>query len=398
MDSPHHIAFARSCLATAPLGAAAFLEAVDEAVTTVVAPAAAAVDRDAAHPAASLEALAAVGATGVQVPREHGGLGYGNGMATLVVERVARACASTAAILMFHYQVVNRTLAAAAPGRRDADLAAFAGGVLGASAWTEPNTTGDKTDLTTSLRADGDHLTVDGLKTFCTGLRSAAVIDVLLAADLDGERGPTFVRVDTKQAGVEIADIYPMLGLRGSGTGSVRLRAVPAERADLVGEVGSARALMAANHQVALNPGVLALGIASAALAAAERVCREDLAAGPGAPRASALRSGLAEAALQVEAAYAYAGQLVAEMNRAPDRAIATNSRLKVHATVAARGLTQQLLLAAGSRGFLGTWPFERHLRDAQATALMGPTNELCLGRVADDLLPAATNAPGGAA
>ena len=62
--SPHHAAFSRLCLATAPFGAAALLEALD----AVAAPTAAGVNRDAGHPSAALEALTAVGTTGTAPP------------------------------------------------------------------------------------------------------------------------------------------------------------------------------------------------------------------------------------------------------------------------------------------------------------------------------------------
>jgi alkylation response protein AidB-like acyl-CoA dehydrogenase len=367
--------FSRACLADASEGAAPFLAALDEVIDSVVEPAAAQVDRDAAHPGDALDALSAIGATGVQIPREFGGLGHDNGVAALVVERTARACASTAAILMFHYQVVNRTLTYAHPARRDADLVAFANGALAASAWTEPNAGRDKTDLRTRLHDDGNGPEVDGVKTFCTGLRSATVIDVLLAADLPDGTGPTFVRVDTK-AGVEIDEIYPMLGLRGTATGTVRLRAAPVTATDVLGGLGSAKQLMAANHLNALNPGLLALGIASGAADAALRAAGDTT------------RTVLAETVLPLEAAYSYAAELVRAMTADPDRALGHSGRFKAHATTVARQVTQQLLPAMGSRGFLATFPFERHLRDAQATALMGPINQLCLNRVADDLLP----------
>jgi alkylation response protein AidB-like acyl-CoA dehydrogenase len=388
--------FVGACLAGSPDNATAFLSRLDQVIADVVAPAATAVDQDAAHPRLSLDALTDIGVTGVLVPAEYGGLGYGSALAALVVERVAHACASTAAILMFHYQVVNRTLDFASPARREDDLVAFAKGALAASAWTEPGTTRDKGNLRTSLTDSGPGLVVDGAKTFCTGLRSAAVIDVLLSARLDGAAGPTFVRVDSSNAGAEIAEVYPMLGLRGTGTGTLRLRSVPVTRADVLHGVGTGRTLMTRNHQAPLNPGLLALGIAAAAFDAARGLCAGQAPGVPARDGSPAVRAALAETAVQLEATYAYAAALIREMTAAPERAYVSAGKLKVQATRTAETVTRRLLPAVGSSGFLAAFPLERYLRDAQATALMGPANELCLDRVAADVLPAITQTPEG--
>ncbi|MBC3840253.1 acyl-CoA/acyl-ACP dehydrogenase [Streptacidiphilus sp. 4-A2] len=203
-----------------------------------------------------------IGALGVQVPVSNGGLGFNDRTAALVVERVARACASTAAVLMFHYQVVRRALMHGATPRCDEDLSAFAiGKSIGASAWTEPNSGKGKKNVSTRLECTAEGWLLTGEKTFCTGLPGAGVVHVLAQAQFpDGRQGPTFVRVDTKLPGVAVGNSYPLLGLRGSGTGTLELHGVPVGEEDLVGGVGEGGRLMQENHQVCLNPGLLALG------------------------------------------------------------------------------------------------------------------------------------------
>ncbi|MFD4558412.1 acyl-CoA dehydrogenase family protein [Streptomyces sp. NPDC058469] len=379
--------FVQACLEGVPEDAHGFLKDLDQVIESVVAPSAAAVDEESAHPEAALEALSGIRALGVQIPKAYGGLGYGNEVAALVVERTARACASTAAVLMFHYQVVNRTMSFAHPARRADDLARFADRTLTASAWTE--STGKAKDAPeTALSQAGSSGVIDGVKTFCTGLRSASVIDVLLSADFGGRKGPTFVRVDTERAGVDIAEIYSMLGLRGTGTGAVELRGVPVRGTDILGPVGSAPELMRRNHRTPLNPGLIAMGIASAAYEDALRICRGESEGIPARHSRPEVRRTLAEAAVSVEQTYAYAAHLVRCIAADPESSHVPASKLKVQATAAAESLTRRLLPVVGSHGFLSSFPMERHMRDAEATALMGPTGDLCLSRVAASLLP----------
>ncbi|AJE86027.1 MULTISPECIES: acyl-CoA dehydrogenase family protein [Streptomyces] len=378
----------RTCLDLSPEGAAFWLASLEEVCAAAVAPAAAAVDEEGEPPFAALKALAEIGAFGVQIPREQGGLGFGNALAALVVERTARSCASTAAILMFHYQVVHRTLGHAPAEVRERQLPPMATGeLLAASAWTEPGAR-TKTDVRTRLTERAGRLTVTGTKTYCTGLGTAGVIDVLADARTEQGQGPTFVRVPADAPGVGRDEVYRMLGLRGTSTGTVVLREAEVEESAVLGGIGSAPALMRANHETPLNPGLLALGIASAALGTVTRAAlppqaeREPEAK----PLSQARTLQLARSTLALDAAYAYAGHLLSRAARFPEQAHLAASQLKASATGTAEQVTRELLHVAGSRGFLADFALERHLRDAQATALMGPGNELCLQRVADAL------------
>ncbi|MBL8942930.1 MAG: acyl-CoA/acyl-ACP dehydrogenase, partial [Myxococcales bacterium] len=78
------------------------LASVDRIVDSTIAPAAVDVDTAARFPAASIAALAECGARGVLSDPAVGVLGLGLGAAVAVVERVARACGSSARVLTMH--------------------------------------------------------------------------------------------------------------------------------------------------------------------------------------------------------------------------------------------------------------------------------------------------------
>lgn len=388
LDRILQVEFRDSCLSRSPESARSWMNELDTVVDETVAPAADQVDRESVHPAASIRALRDIGAFGVQIPIEFGGLGFDDGAAAAMVERVARGCASTAAILMFHCQVAARTLAFADEGRRAGDLAAMArGDMIAASAWTEPYGAAKKTDLQTVMRPKGEGFAVDGVKSFCTGLTSASVVDVLLRADDVPGSGPTFVRVDMNAPGVKVVNLYRMMGLRGTSTGTLALEGVHAAERDVLSGFGTAPALMRANHQTPLNPGLIALGAAGAALDFARRAYAGRIDGVPPRAKDPYSRRVLAEAATRVEAMYAYAAVLVEAVAARPATAYGAASRLKAHLTDASVAVTRDLLGGMGSLGFMADLPLERHLRDVQATALMGPVNGMCRDRIADELL-----------
>ncbi|MEU8708609.1 acyl-CoA dehydrogenase family protein [Streptomyces sp. NPDC048565] len=381
--------FVAACLGGLPESSKDWFRLLDGITDGVIAAEAAQADTTGNPPLRSLAALDELGALGIQVPVEYGGLGYGDGAACLVVERVAQACASTAAVLMFHFQVVRRTLAFGADEWRGDDLHGFAtGSLLGASAWTEKATTKNKGNLQTRLVSVGDGSTLElyGDKTFCTGLASAGVVHVLADTHLDGEhQGPTFVRVDPKDPNLRISAPYPLLGLRASGTASVELRGVGLTRTDLVGEPGSGKELMGRNHEVCLNPGLLALGAAAGAFEDACLMATGRLPETQPRTGADHVRAALADTLVRVETSYAYAALAVATSG--PGASPVTSSKFKLQASAAAEEITAGLLHTVGSRGFLASFPLERRLRDARATALMGPSNELIRDRITDHLL-----------
>ena len=365
--------FLSACVPEGP--ARQFCHRVAELAAEDIAPQAAEHDRGARHPEGSLRALAQIGAAGVLVPQEYGGLGHSQAVAALVVETVASACPSTAAILMFHYQVVLRTLRYGREPWRSKDLENLASGrCFGSSAWTEIGAGADKRGIRTTLALSETEGRVNGEKHFCTGLDGAGLFHVLVATGDHGNGSSSFVRIPSGLEGVDIPEIYPLLGLRASSTGTLALTNVRVDPSWIIGEIGDGPALMRHNHTFLMNPGLLGLGIGRAALANAKAtVTGRD----HGSRDISGLQScrfGIAEMETLLAQAYALATLAVAcPEGSDPQGRHAANLRLKMVASRAAVEIAQQAMLLAGGRGFHKAWPYERHLRNAYATMVMGP-------------------------
>jgi alkylation response protein AidB-like acyl-CoA dehydrogenase len=84
-----------------------YLQKLDAIVNDIIAPAAQATDRDAVFPRAAIDALARAGLLGLISAKEVGGQGLGLAEAAQVVERIAKACPSTAMVVCMHYSATT---------------------------------------------------------------------------------------------------------------------------------------------------------------------------------------------------------------------------------------------------------------------------------------------------
>jgi alkylation response protein AidB-like acyl-CoA dehydrogenase len=86
-----------------PAAPNSYQETLDQIIKDVIAPAAGEIDQEGTFPRAGVQALGRAGLLGLISDREVGGLGESHRAATLVVEKLASACASTAMVVCMHY-------------------------------------------------------------------------------------------------------------------------------------------------------------------------------------------------------------------------------------------------------------------------------------------------------
>src|SRR5438105_13011216 len=171
----------------------ALRDAVREFAQLRVQPCAAEVDREHRFPREVITAASALDLMGVLVPAEYGGAGLDHLSFTIVVEELARACASTAVIVDVHNSVpCEPILLLGTQAQKRAWLPRLAAGeVLGAFALTEPSSGSDAASLKTTARPIGNGYVLNGTKVFITNVGRAGLYIVF------ARTGP-----DEKAAGV----------------------------------------------------------------------------------------------------------------------------------------------------------------------------------------------------
>jgi alkylation response protein AidB-like acyl-CoA dehydrogenase len=171
--------------------------------------------------------------------------------------------------------------------------------------------------------------------------------------------------------------------MAGNSSNALTLTDVAVPAANLLGEEGGGLALVSNVVAPTFLVGLAAVnvGIAQAALDGAVAHAQERrYADGTILAGVPVIQASLAEMSIAVEATR----QLIQEAARAAtageERALPLVMQAKVAATEAAAAVTTQAMRVGGGIAYSRQLALERHWRDAQAGAVMAPTNEVLKG------------------
>jgi len=352
------------------------LERVDAVIRDVVAPQATLVDATASFPTAAIDALRDAGLLGLISAEAVGGLGQGPRAAATVIERLARACASTAMVTTMHYagaavlekhasEAVRREVAA---GRHLSTLALSEAGSR-SHFWAPLST----------ARLDGDGVVLQAHKSWITSARHATAY-VWSSRPLAGEGLSTLWLVPRDSVGLSIPAPFDGLGLRGNDSAPVTATEVRLPASNQLGPDGGGFDLMmgVVLPLFSVMNAACSLGICEAAIQAT--------ASHAGAVRHAHLGSSLAD--LPTIRAYLARMRVKADMARAlwldtldaleqgrPD-AMLRVLEVKAACNEAAVEITQTALRVCGGAGFRKEAGVDRAFRDAQAGFVMAPTSD----------------------
>ena len=190
------------------------VDAVGGVVDTTVAPAAAEVDRTGAYPRTDVEALAAAGALGLLSAPEVGGAGGTLADVAAVLERIARADASTAMVVLMHYAAVS---VIEPHGPEDVRREIAAGRHLSTLAFSERGSRSHFWAPTSTATAVDDGVRLDATKSWVTSAGEADSY-VWSSRPVSAEGPMTLWLVPGATPRVTVAGAFDGFGLRGNGS------------------------------------------------------------------------------------------------------------------------------------------------------------------------------------
>jgi alkylation response protein AidB-like acyl-CoA dehydrogenase len=355
-----------------------FRDTIRQIVTERVAPRAAEIDETAEYPHDIRKLFAEQDLLGLPFPEEYGGTGTGTLMLNIAIEEVAKACASSALILMIQELGTLPIQLAGTEEQKQRFLPRCASGEWSpAFALSEPEAGSDPGGMQTHAHRDGDEWVITGTKNWITNLGVADFYIVFAVTDRENRRISAFI-VEADRPGFSVGKLEKKLGIRGSPTGQPIFEEVRVPAENLLGEEGRGlRVALATLERTRLGAAAQAVGIAQGATDYAAQYARERRQFGQPINEFQAIQFKLADMETQTAAARELLYKACAKVDRdEPDRG-KYSSMAKLFASDTAMAVTIEAIQVLGGYGYVKEYPVERMMRDAKITQIYEGTNEI---------------------
>jgi alkylation response protein AidB-like acyl-CoA dehydrogenase len=359
----------------------AFRDAVRQLVAERIAPRAAEIDAKAQYPWDVRRLLADHDVLGLPFDEEHGGTATGTLMLNVAVEEIARACASSALILMIHELGTLPIKLFGTDEQKQRFLPRCASGEWSpAFALSEPDAGSDPGGMRTSAVRDGEEWVVSGTKSWITNLGVADFYVVFAKTDPQAghSRGISAFIVEADRPGFSVGKLEHKLGIKGSPTGQPIFDDVRIPAGNLIGEVdGGMRVALATLDRSRLGVAAQAVGIAQGATDHAAAYARERRQFGRPIAEFQGIQFKLADMETRTAAARELLYTACAKVDRGERDMGKYSAMAKLFASDTAMAVTVEAVQVLGGYGYVTEYPVERYLRDAKITQIYEGTNEI---------------------
>ncbi len=358
----------------------AFRAAVREVCEAKVAPNAAEADELAEFPKASYEALVAADFHAPHIPEEYDGVGADALATVIVIEEVARACASSSLIPAVNKLASLPWLLSASPELKQQYLPSIARGDSMASyCLSEPDAGSDAVSMKTRAVRDGDHYVLNGVKRWITNAGVSDLYTVFAVTDPDARsKGISAFVVERTDAGLSFGAPEKKLGIKGSPTCEVYFDNVRVPESRLIGAEGTGfgTAMKTLDH-TRVTIAAQAIGIAQGALDYALGYVQERKQFGKAIAEFQGLQFMLADMGMKLEAARQLTYAAAAKSERGDADLTYFGAAAKCFASDVAMEITTDAVQLLGGYGYTRDYPVERMMRDAKITQIYEGTNQV---------------------
>ncbi|MBA3327414.1 MAG: acyl-CoA dehydrogenase family protein [Solirubrobacterales bacterium] len=355
-----------------------FRDAVRRLARERIAPRAGEIDRTGEYPWDVRELLGSHDVLALPFDEEYGGTGTGTLMLQMVVEEIAKACASSALILMVHELGTLPIQLFGTEAQKQRWLPRCATGEWSpAFALSEPDAGSDPAGMRTTAVRAGDEWVLNGQKNWITNAGVADFYVVFAKTDREAARMSAFV-VESDREGLDPGQMERKLGIKGSTTGSPSFVDVRIPHENMIGEEGRGLSLaLATLERTRLGAAAQAVGIAQGAIDYAVQYARERIAFGKPIIEMQGIQFKLADMETRTAAARELLYRACAMADRDEPGLAKYTSMAKLFASDTAMAVTIEAIQVLGGYGYVNEYPVERMMRDAKITQIYEGTNEI---------------------
>jgi alkylation response protein AidB-like acyl-CoA dehydrogenase len=355
-------------------------QAVRQLAEDKIAPRAAEIDEAAEYPWDVHEALKQADLLAIHVPEAYGGAGADRIAHSIVVEEVARVCASSSLIVAGNKLGTMGLILSGSENLKARYLPLVARGEATFSyALSEREAGSDAAAMRTRAVRDGDTYVLNGTKCWITGAGVNTHYTVMASTDPGkGAKGVSAFVVHADDPGFSVGTKERKLGIKGSPTCEIYFEdcRIPADR--MIGEEGTGfvTALKTLDHTRSMI-GAQAVGIAQGALDAAVAYVKERQQFGKAVAEFQGVQFMIADMAMKVAAARTLVYAANASAERGDKDLTFLSSASKTFASDTAMEVTTDAVQLFGGYGYTKDFPVERMMRDAKITQIYEGTNQI---------------------
>ena len=337
-------------------------------------------DRSGEFPHANVKAINALGLNAMFIPEAHGGAQMSYAAYLECVREISKACASTGIVWATNFHAIKPLIDFGAEEQKKRLLPVMLNGGIASLTITEPSAGSDATGMKTEFRPDGDHIVINGGKTFITNGGQANLYMLFGKwSEIADSKGAISVLVLEKGTpGLKIGREEDKMGLRASSTTALAFDNCRVPRANLLGNPGDGlKILLASLNKSRPSVAAHALGIARAAFEDATGYINERRQSGRRIVEFQGIQFMLADMATDLAMCEAWLWH-VARMVDANETDFGVEaSMLKMRASDLAMRIATDAVQLYGGYGYCKDYRVERLMRDAKITQIWEGTNQI---------------------
>jgi alkylation response protein AidB-like acyl-CoA dehydrogenase len=353
------------------------------------------IDFEGEIPDAVIEGLAALGAFGIKIPQEYGGLGLSQQVYTRAAVLVGSYCGSISALLSAHQSigVPQPLLLFGTEEQKREFLPRVAGGEISAFALTETGVGSDPARMETRAvpTEDRKHFIINGEKLWCTNGTRAGLLVVMAKTPALTEGGRDQVTafvVDTKTPGVEVTYRCRFMGLKALFNAVIRFTDVKVPTANIIAAEGKGlRVALTTLNTGRITLPAMCIGLSKRALQMAKDWANEREQWGAPIGKHAAIADKIARMASTVFAMESMTYLTSALVDRKQTDIRVEAAMAKMFGTEAAWNIVDDAMQTLGGRGYETAQslagrgekplPMERALRDARINRIFEGSTEI---------------------
>jgi hypothetical protein len=355
------------------------------------------IDREGEIPEHVIEGLRALGAFGIKIPKEYGGLGLSQQVYSRAMTLLGSFCGNLSALLSAHQSigVPQPLLVFGTEEQKKKFLPRVAAGEISAFALTERGVGSDPARMETvaELTEDGRHFVINGEKIWCTNGTRAGLIVVMAKTPpkvVNGRKRDqvTAFIVDASTPGVEVTQRCRFMGLRALYNAVIRFTDVKVPRENIIAEEGKGlRVALTTLNTGRITLPATCVGLGKRALQLSKRWANEREQWGASIGKHAAIADKIARIASTTFAVESMTHLTSALVDRKKTDIRVEAAMAKLFGTEAAWWMVDQAMQTLGGRGYetadslraRGETPFmvERALRDARINRIFEGSTEI---------------------